>query len=106
MPRAHKNCKGGHHRRSVTRSICVKNKVARVCKYGARGAGGKCPKVPRAARSDMRGLMAKYPNAFKAKRGSAATKIQSLLRGKFGRRRGSDIKGAGGLAAMKGHFGY
>jgi hypothetical protein len=68
MPPTRRECGRDRHRRSVTRSICVKNKVARVCKHGARGAHGKGPKarkVRKAAGGDMSALRAKYPRAFK-----------------------------------------
>ena len=75
MPSVRRDCGRDRHRRSVTRSICVKNKVARACKHGARGAGGKCPKGIRMIKArkakavkaiaGIDALRQKYPKAFK-----------------------------------------
>ena len=74
MPPTRRECGKNRHRRSVTRSICVKNKVARVCKNGARGANGKCPRGIRVRKvkatkpiAGISALMTKYPKAFKSK---------------------------------------
>jgi hypothetical protein len=114
-----------YHKVSRLRRVCVAiNGRRRTCKSGTRLANGKCKRAPLSAEqkhtarvqakmrrsakttAEMAALRTKYPRAFKEANKTAATKIGKVGRGFLGRVRAKKIKGAGGLAAMKGHFGF